>query len=360
MERGRADFQWVDIATRFPATLVKDIAPEKLQDGQTPDAYGMGIDKQGVLYRLGYTNIGERSSTWVVVGTPLNPPASGLTWKYQFNRLWGYATNGNKLYYGAPGNVSNYFVQDMGSLQIDAEDGNITGVYPFGGNLGIAKASNLYVVPNADNTSGGFSADMVAEQGAGSEANMVGMGDVLFIANANGVWGTSGQDLQELTRPIRENLGTVSGGSIDALNADFERGRIIGSSSSATVFVIEPGGEGGASIFAYDGSEFRFTTRSLMGPTGGPVVVDKISLSYEYTGGQIDVSWQVKINDTWKAVERVRRGSDTERGRIELATNSVLACRRWAMRLTDIPSGFYIHRIQARVKMEGVLGYATE
>jgi len=365
MQRGQPEFRWTELATQFPASLVTEIAPEKLKDGQTPDSYGMGLDRAGLLYASSYTDVGSRCSTWAAASTPTSAPTGITTWRYHLDRLWGYMTTGQNLYFGAFGNYTYYMKQAAGRVLLDAESANLTGVQPFGASLAIFKAGLLYVLPNADDSSAGFASRLVAEQGTDSENKTIGLNNVIYFANANGVWGSDGSGLMEMTRLIRNNLGDVKAASITYLNADFAKARLIGYlvSGETTIvkFVILPGGQGEPEIFTYSGSNFRFTSRTLATNEGMPLMVDKIALNYEYDSTvRADISWQVKINDQWKAVEQARVMPVVAAGRVELATNYVFAARRWAFRLTSIPSGFYIRSIEANVKTTSESGYAVK
>lgn len=365
MQRGEPDFQWTSLAAQFPASLVTEVAPEKLKDGQTPDSYGLGLDKSGLLYASNYTDIGSRCSIWAAATAPTNGPSGITTWRYYLDRLWGYSTTGQSLYYGAYGNYTNYMQQSAGRVLLDADDTNIVGVQPFGANLAIFKSALLYVLHNADDYGAGFAAKLVAEQGADSEDKTIGLNNLIFFANTNGVWGSDGNDLIELTKPIRNNLGNVTGSSITYLNADFAKGRLIGHEASGAAtsvkFVLIPGAQGETGIYTYSGNDFRFTSRTIATDDGNPLIVDKIALNYEYASSErISVSWQVKINDKWKAVESVNIMPDIPAGRLELVTSNALAARRWAFRLTSIPSGFYIRSIEANVKATSGAGYAVK
>jgi hypothetical protein len=361
MERGQPDFQWMSLAEQFPATLVTEIAPEKLKDGQTPDAYGMGLEKDGVLYKSAYTDTGSRYSTWTSESTPTNAPSGITVWKYQWDRMWGYVYADRTVYYGAYGNYDSYILQSFGKLIADNESSSLTGVHPFGKNLAIFKSNYFYHVPNADDTSANFRIYFAGDQGITGEDKCICLNDIIYFANTSGVWAFDGQRLIEITEPIRNSLGDVQGGAITNLNAEFDKARLVGHNSNTVKFVLVPRGQGGMGIYTYSGTDFRFTTRSLLSGEGNPLMVDKIALNYEYDStSQIDVSYQVKINDTWKAEERMRTDSNIKHGRLELATANMLAARRWAFRLTDIPADFYIHSIEANVKTISSAGYSVK
>jgi len=365
MQRGQPDFQWTSLASDFPPTLVTETAPEKLKDGQTPDSYGLGLDKGGLLYKSTFTDLGSASSTWASATTPTSAPASVTTWRYHLDRLWGYKSTLQSLYYGAYGNYAYYMIQGAGRVLLDAEAANIVGVQPFGTNLAIFKSALLYVLPNADNTSAGFMARLIGEQGTDSESKAIGLNNIIYFANSNGVWASNGAELTEITSQIRNSLGNVKGSAITTMRADFAKSRLIGYLTAGEIntvyFVIVPNANGGVGIYTYNGSAFRFTSRSLATDDGNPLMVDKIALNYEYDSTtKITVKWQVKINDTWKDEETFAVLPDVPAGRIELPTNYALAARRWAFRLTSIPSSFYIRSIEANVKATSGSGFAVK
>ena len=133
--RGQYDASWVEIASKFPATLNRDANPETLKDGESPESFGLGADKSGSLY---YESSAPAGTTWdgiATVSAPLNAPVTA-TWRYAFGRLWGWATTGATLYYGAYNYTDNYLIQNLGFLPIDSQDStDIKQVAPFGEGL---------------------------------------------------------------------------------------------------------------------------------------------------------------------------------------------------------------------------------
>ena len=362
-ERGAWKADWIPIAQKFPATLAKDSSPEALNDGESPDAYGLGIERDGYLYAASSAPDG---STWNGSGyasAPTNSPLSGFTeqWIFALNRLWGWTpdVDAAKLYYSAFGYDSNYLLAGLGYIPCDYEQSYIKRAVPFGDNIAVFKNDCLYVVGNSSNP-GSFLISSYFGQSAGLPAvgNVMVMRDILYWANTYGIWAFNGQQINELTQPIRNNLGTFESGSIDSFNSDFAKNDLIGRSGSTTKFVVRMGER--PMLFDYSTSGFRFTTRTIVGADGEPLLIDKIALVYQYSSDKAYFKFQVKINDTWKDEQTYQISPENDNGRCEIQLDNFLACRKFALRVTDMTDGLYVARIMVHVKQGGVLGYSNK
>jgi hypothetical protein len=358
--RGTLDAEWVPIAQKFPVTLAKDAAPESLSDGQTPDSYGIGLDKNGYLY---YDSAPSSGSVWTGISTVFAPtyaPAT-CTWRFAHNRLWGYVTSAgsNILYYGAYGYDTHYFIQSLGYVPCDYESSVITNVVPFGNSMAVFKSDHIYIIRNADNSGNNFVTEYLKQaSGLPVAANVLAMDNVLIWVNTHGAFAYDGQQITELTLPIRNNLGAFSSGTVTSLRADFEKRRIIGY-TDATKFIIQVGEQTG--LYDYNTSGFRFTSRTLVGQEGEPLVVDKIGLVYQYNvSDSATINIDVKINDSWKTEKQFTIRPANDNGLALLPLNNVLACRKFAMRITAMSAGLYINSISCHLKTGGVMGYSNK
>jgi hypothetical protein len=360
-ERGQVSAGWVPIAEQFPATLAKDANAEVLKDGQTPDAYGLGIDKPGYLYAESSVPAGTVWNGISTVSTPTYPPATA-TWRFAHNRLWGFAATGTTLYYGAYGYDSTYIIQDLGYVPVDSqESGVIVQVVPFGNMIAVFKADCLYVIKNADAPSGNFVAEYVKQSSglpAAITGNVIAIDNKIYWANAAGIWAYDGNSIAELTEPIRNNLGTFSSASVTTFTADFAERKMVGRYSGATKFIIALGDN--PALYDYSTSGFRFTTRTIAGADAEPLLVSKVAFAYQYTGDIATVGFDVKINDSWKTENQLKIRPASDNGRIEVALTNALACRRFAMRITSMTASLYISRIFVYLKSGGVLGYSNK
>lgn len=359
-ERGQWMAGWVPIAEKFPASLSKDSSPEILKDGETPDAYGLGTEYPGLLYAEQNVPTGTVWNGITAVTAPSSAPATA-TWRFAFNRLWGFAATGTTLYYGAYGYTANYLIQDLGYCPVDSqESGVIVQVVPFGGSIAIFKADCLYVIKNADAPSGDFTSDYVKQStGLPVVGNVLSMDGKLYWVNTTGVWQYDGNNIVELTTPIRNNLGAFVSTAITSLTADFSRKHIIGLNAAATKFIIVPGDS--PELYDYSTAGFRFTTRTIVGAEVEPLLVDKIALAYQYSADELaTVDFSVKINDSWKTESQVKIRPGTDNGRVEISLTNMLACRKFAVRITSMSPSLFITRIMVHVKAGGVLGYSNK
>jgi len=359
-ERGQWTAGWVSIAEKFPASLSKDSYPEVIKDGETPDAFGMGADKPGLLYIESSVPAGSVWNGIATVSAPSNAPATA-TWRFAHNRLWGFAATGTTLYYGAYGYDSTFIIQKLGYIPVDSqESGVIVQVVPFGSNIAIFKADCLYVINNADSPGGSFKAEYVKQSsGLPVIGNVISVDNKVYWANATGIWSFDGQQIAELTIPIRNNLGSFCSSEITTLTANFATKEIVGLNGSNTKFVIALGEN--VELYDYSTAGFRFTTRTVVGAEVEPLLIDKVAFAYQYNAGELaTIDFDVKINDTWKSESQLKVRPSGDNGRAEVLLTNALACRKFAMRVTNMSANLYISRILVHVKQGGVLGYSSK
>ncbi len=357
--RGSYDASWVEIASKFPATLNRDANPETLKDGESPEAYGLGTEQSGNLYHDSNVSVGTAWDGIATVSAPLNAPVTA-TWKYIHGRLWGQPASDTVLYYGAAGYVLNYLIQNLGYVLCDHQDqGVITQIAPFGSNIAVFKSDRLYVIKNADSPNGDFTSEYVKQSsGLPVAGNVLAMDGKLYWVNTYGVWQYDGNQIVELTTPIRNNLGTFVSTAITSLTADFAKKEIIGFNGAATKFIVVPGEN--PELYDYSTSGFRFTTRTLVGAEVEPLLIDKIAIAYQYSAGeQATLDFDVKINDRWLSESQLKIRPAESNGRREVSLTNALACRKFALRITSMSPSLYISRIMVHLKTGGVQGYSN-
>jgi len=363
--RGQAESQWISIAKKFPATLVKDVAPELLEDGQTPGAYGLGIDNLGYLYSDTSPASGSAMTALTAVSAPTNTPLSATAvWYYWFNRLWGFtsaAAQNTWIAYGTPGYSTRYIRQSYGRTLADFESSAIVAIIPFGTNIGVLKADYFYVIRNATSESGNFEAHIAQQNfGVPTKTEMIAMDGVVWGVNTSGIFTHNGETLTEVTYPIRNNLGTFESVSVDTVQADYNKKRIMGRASSATVFIIDTLQNN--ALFDYSTSGFRYTTPTIVAEGHEPLIIDKIALAYKYTAGdRASITYEIQINDTWEDAEQFKDIQPAnDNGWIEIPLEAKYAARRWAMRITAITGSLYIREIKANLKQGGIRSYSSK
>lgn len=353
--------QWATIAGDFPATLVRDIAPEYLKDGQTPDSYGLGIDRPGYLYAEPSVTDGTVWDDVSEASSPADTPiAVAATWRHAHNRLWGwptYATT-DKLYYGTNGYDADYLIDGLGYIPLNDASEVIVQTVPFGQNMAVFTSDNLYVVRNAAASGYALNAEHVRQAGGvRAAACVVAVDGVLYWVNTRGLFSYDGQSVNELTYLTRSSLAPFSYSTTLDLRANFDRSRVVGRGASGTTFIAQPGETPG--LYDYSTSGFRFTTRTLTGKDGEPLVIDKVAFTYQYSGSTAPtIGLDVKINDTWKTDVDHRIQFTQDNGRSEAALDNMLACRRFALRVRSMTSGLYVSQIMVHVKQGGVWSYS--
>jgi hypothetical protein len=360
-ERGVMDSGWIILAKSFPAGLNKLVASEVLSDGQTPDAYGLGLDEPGYLYADSIPTGYEANPFYTAVTEPTCCPDWGLTWYYWFDRLWAISDDGLSVYYGAYGYKTNFIYQRRGLAGFYATGGKTyTSLAPFGNNMALFSADGVDVIQNANSPNGDFAiSELIKTEGCSADNRAVFLGSNLYFINANGVWTIGNYMASEVTEIVRTDIAPFSTDTSTVLQYDERRKLVVGlDGDSNEQFAIQEQGENLA-LFDYSTTGFRFTTTTFMASGGNPLAVDKIAIIYKTTGTDKKyLSFEVKINDDWKSEGRRNIVDANEKGRIEFPINNAYACRRWAVRLTELSSNVYISSIQAKIKQGGVIGYS--
>lgn len=342
-----SDQKWFDIATDFPAGLDTDTDPTKLKDGQTPDAYNMDINKPGVLASL---PTGMSAGTAYIART-YTIGADTYTWFY--NRLWRMSTT--MLYYLAPLYQDAVIYQDIGRLAFDEDTQNLVTFFPFAGDgVFVAKSTGGYMIPNAG-PRGNFTHGNIEQSLFVATANNAApLSEIAHVSNTNGLFAWNGQQVAELTRNVRTIVGAALSPNYFAsrrIQLDYQKRRVILSSASdSNVAVYDPTASAGGRIFVYTTptSDFRFTTRTLTDARTRPFTIHKIALYFENTtGADAEIEFQIKLDtDEWQDNDSFEI-RDTDKGRVrrEKMLDKPIQARRFALRLTSLPSNIEISRI---------------
>lgn len=364
-ERGHADSQWVVVSSEFPTGLNKSKAETRLEDGETPDSYGMGIEYPGWLYKADAPT-GDSFYSLSDKTIPIGAPAQILIphWHYFHNRLFGYDTGSPYVYFGGVGYETKFIKQNnSGRIYVDdgSDDGNVTAICPFGNKLAIFKAESLYVVDGASSNHAQFSSSFHGQQvGLTNRGNVLSIDGMLFFVNATGTYSFDGERLTELSRPVRNDLGAFSSAQCTNLKADFQKKYLCLTDGSNTLGVIDLSDKVKLYDYTNLNSGFRFTTPTFSGKTGETILVDKIAFHYwNTTGHGWTIGVDVKINDTWHK-EGSRKFGTEEYGRVEYDLNNMIGCKRWATRINELEDGVYISEIYARVKQGSINRYSEE
>lgn len=323
----------VRLAYDFPPSLNTDQDPTLLKPHESPSCYGVDCQKDGRL-----------KSGSVLTGTARTAPAgtgdyTGYSW--YLDRLW--KANTATLNYYAPDYRAYLYEQGLGEVIADATI--VTFMPAFGNQMWVVTGSGSQFIRGADNHNGNFVLGPIVQELASPTATKaITLNGLPVVCNTSGVFLHDGQKVVELTRPVRDSLGSFS--SV-AILADYSKRFIIGTAK----FVIDT--ETGK-LFDYGTSGFRFTTRTLAQvPAFNPMQVGSVAFVYE-RGSTADatISWQTKTEDgDWYSERDIELYADegaytrTEVG----IDNPAVSCYRFQLRITALSSNIYIREIQVNV-----------
>ena len=340
--RGDLYSGWLTLAGDFPPTLNKEADPVKLAPNESPDAYGIDPEEEGLLAAGTAATGTTRAAVTKTIAT--------ATWYWYYNRAWKATTT--TLDVGAPDYDTIYFRQaGAGPFTTDA---NIISYMPaLGDSMWVGTLTGSHLIRNATDQRGFFELGPFSQEMLVPASTCALTLDGFPIAfNANGVFSWDGRKVTELTRKIRNNLGAFaySAAGTDTVKADYAKKWIVGQDATVGKFVIDT--ETGK-LFDYSTSGFRFTTRTLAQTQGyAPFQVGGIAFVYE-ASARGEIEWQTKSEDgSWyterKLVVPYEEGSFT-RMEAELR-NPILSARRFAVRLTALSSTIKIREIQITVQ----------
>lgn len=325
----------------FPPTLNKDQDTTKLEVNESPAAYGIDWDVEGIL-----------KSGSVPTGTARTAPVgtgSYTAYNWYFNRLMKVnGSTATQLDIGAPEYRAMFYDQDVGSRTALA---NIVTFMPANQeSLWVATATGSHMMRNMTDPRGFFYLGDF-EQGMFVEAanRAITLRGVPFVCNATGIYSWEGGAVKEWTRPVRNN---VSPFSATAILADYDERLVIGTDA----FVLDTSN---GRLFDYSSTGFLYTSRTLTQPVKNgqqPFNILGISFLLDITAtAKQKIKWETKTDDgNWFAENDMIIVDQPERFEPPI-NNRVTNCREFTMRINSVTSGIRIREIQVVVQ-----GYAQE
>ena len=343
-----AELQWFPIATVFPASLDSDTDPSspKFKDGMTPDAYGLGLDSTGLLYKASIAPGTVPFKKTYTVGLD--------EWTWYLRRLWR-AVSAN-LEYNSPEYTASILYQDIGKVSFDEDANPIVDFFPFArGSMYVGKSTGGYHIPNADSFGGEFQHDDVEPAMAVSAAgNGLSMNGIAYVSNTNGLMVWDGMSVKNLTITNKNILSVFQN---KTLTMDIPKRRIIGGTS----FIYDVDTQG---LFRYDGSNFRFTTRTIATRRIEPISCRQVSfVVYNPNGVEGSIKYQLRGDESdWRTEESASVVFTPNKPYKSFVVHTPIAPpngRRLAMRITDMPDGLYIESIRILTNFQTTEGSYT-
>ena len=333
---------------RFPPTLNTATPATELRADETPDGYGFDLSVDGKIGKGTIPSGTARVERTVTLGTGTGESEDDVPYYWHYGRLWnitGRTASGtsNLLAVGARRYDSKFYYQ--GPDLAFNEDGNpILALVPFEPDgLAVIKSSGAYLLTNCSDTRGPIvfqRTDIIQELSAAGATHVAELNGAVIVSNASGLIAYAGGSTKELTRPVRNDL---TGFTSVALTVDYAKQRIIGGTSFVYDFIEDR-------LYKFSGSSFRFTTRQFHMPDYAPFSPDRVVFIIEHgdsTSGFI--SYQVRFEDeAWGTTykDTCNHRSDDENTVVCEPLPESFACRRFQVRLTDMPDNKYIRAIR--------------
>ncbi len=341
----------IPIASQFPPTLNKDADPTLIGNGESPDAYGVDWNSDDVL-----------TPGTIPTGTARSAPmgtGSYTAYNWYYNRLWHInAADASVLNVGAPEYRHEFYDQDTGDRNANATI--LTFMPMLQDSMLMCTATGSHMMQNCRDPRGFFWVGEFEQRFYAEAANRVTvLQGIPYACNADGLFRWNGQAVDEVTRPVRNDLAPFAE---QAILADYDKNLIIG--TDAFVYDADKN-----KLFDYSTSGFRFTTRTLSQPAsdkGGKQpfeVAGVIFLFDQLVTTRQTISWQTRFDavdlqsggDSKWFDENDIRVVDAPK-RLEVPVNNPLRSgREFTIRLTGMDSSVRIREIQVIVK-----GYSQE
>lgn len=330
-----SELRWHSIARDFPPGLDTDTDPTRLQDGFTPDAYGLELNYPGKLM-VGTVPTGT-------VATAKTYTIDSNTWKWFFKRAW--RASGANLYYNAPEYTEVVLYQDLGVMSFD-EDGNaLATFFPVGPNMFVAKSTGGYFVDNAFSLDGKFThGDILESMAVGTDGNAAAWNGIVYASNGYGLMASDGRSVAEITEKVR-TIGSKF--QSKTVTVDRQRGRLVIDAK----MVYDPATK---RLYDFSTSGFRWTSRVMIDPTGRPFLVDAVAFDCERTDEtNIEMTLQVKRDSSdWEGEESVtvvyEEGS---RNRFIYNLERATEARRFQIRVTAMTGNVKITGVDIRAAL---------
>ena len=332
-----------EIASQFPPSVNTADDPSRIKPYESPACYGVDLNDEG---RLSAGSI----PTGVTRDAPIKT-IGGTVYDWFYNRLW--RANGVELKWGAPYYDGVYFPHGLGKIHVDNA---ILGLFrAFNSQLWLVTAKGSYFITNArSKAEEDFEpSQFVQELKTSAKTYAMTLGEKPVVSNTSGVFMYDGGKTTELTRAVRDSLGSFTA---VAIKADYEDQRIIG--TAKFVIDVQDG-----KLYDYGTTGFLYTTPTMAQPAEyKPFVVNTIAFTYEMTGTDTKtIQWQSKAEDqdwhTEDEIDIIADDSEQSRKEVEIG-NPNRSAHKYVFRITGLSDNISIRSIHVNVEGLAVEGDA--
>ena len=325
----------VQLAGDFPPSLNTSDDVTALKPYESPACYGVDMTWDGQLKTGSIPTGTARVATTKTFG--------GYTYLWHYDRCW--RASGANLIYGAKFYDKSYVVQGKGKIAAEA---TIVGFQPaLRKDMWVYGASGSQMVQNAIKEAGQYEFDqLIQEMTVSSATAAITIDEIPYCANAKGIWSYNGTAVTEVTRPVRNSLGTFA--TAPALTADYQKKFLIG----ANAFSVDIGT---GKLFDYSQPGFLFTSRTLVSKDYRPFGIGNLFFSIQFdTIDQSDglISWYSKAEDSDWYQEPDINVPFVDGGKTIIQVpmeNPTTTARKFAMQITGLSSNIYIRNIDINV-----------
>ena len=328
------------LAEGFPSGLNTADPATDLDANETPDAVGLDLSKDGRL--------AKGSAPTGVARNIAQRTVNSVTYEWHHRRLW--RINSTDLEYGAYDYDDKFLKQ--GISKIPALHDSTTAILqfvPFGSDMMcVSTEEGSSVVSNVADTRAIMPVSNFIEELKISAAGAITELDgVVYASNADGIFSFNGQQVQEVTRKVRNDLTPFASQNLYYQSGDIEKKYILsGSATNAVVGVYEVPTQ---KLFEYSGSTFRWTSRQFHLPNYDTFQPQALRFVVEHNNTDNGyLTYQVRYDDDeWSAENTTNLPYTSELYTIvrEDIPNGGQSCRRFQLRINDIDVNKYIKKI---------------
>ena len=346
----QTDGDWKVLAGDFPPTINREKNDTELEIGETPDAYQLDWDTQGLLSAIASEPTGDAViRELITVPTALGGETLVNPMTYLYNRLWGILTlPSDQLRYGCKGYRDQFVAQHHGRIAFSDDTQPLLTFVPVDpqGMVVVknstAAESGSYYIPNAGNDTGKFTI-IPFKQGfhASTASHVNSYADKAYCSNADGVFSYDGKDVAELTAPVRNDLGSFVA---QPLLLDYDKNVIIGTGE----YLIDLNN---GKLFDYGTAGFLYTSPTLDNENKEPFAVQRIAFIIDHdsaAGGEIAFAVKLEEGDygTSISLQVPYERDGYQRVEYDFDYEDIRTARQWRMKITSLPTNIRIKEIQ--------------